>query len=286
MKIIQSVSIIGSGTMGAGIATVCARAGFPVNLYDIDKQALDKARLSISENLKAAMGKGKITPAEMEFTLKNIRFTGRPEDLISDLCIEAVVEDLKIKKDILIQLAALNKDTTIIASNTSSIPITQIAKGIPFPERILGMHFFNPAPVMKLVEIVAGLETKDEFIEMSTDFTKKLNKVPVRVKDSPGFIVNRVARNYYVEALKILEENITSLENIDSLMESTGFKMGPFRLMDLIGVDTNFSVTTSIYGQFFNDPKFRPSRIQKQKVDAGHWGKKTGKGFYDYRENS
>ncbi len=171
---------------------------------------------------------------------------------------------------------------TILATNTSSIPVTQIAATIPNPERVLGIHFFNPAHIMKLVEIVSGAQTDTQIASACRELIVKLGKMPIMAKDAPGFIVNRVARHYYVEALKILEENITSMENIDLLMESAGFKMGPFRLMDLIGVDTNFSVTSSMYQLFHYDGKFRPSRIQQQKVDAGHHGRKSGKGFYTY----
>ena len=198
------------------------------------------------------------------------------------LCIEAIVEKLEVKRDLMQRLALQNNANCILASNTSSIPITQIAAKVEHPERVIGIHFFNPAHLMKLVEIIAGVETSETVIDAAKAFVNKLNKTAVIARDAPGFIVNRVARHYYVEGLKILEEQTADLNSIDLLMEATGFKMGPFKLMDLIGVDTNFSVTSSLYEQFFYDPKFRPNRIQKQKVDAGHWGKKTGRGFYSY----
>jgi 3-hydroxybutyryl-CoA dehydrogenase len=179
-------------------------------------------------------------------------------------------------------LEELNSPSTIMASNTSSIPITQIGAGLQRPENLVGMHFFNPAYIMKLVEVISGASTQNHVATKVYNLAKQMGKVPVMAKDSPGFIVNRVARHYYVEALKILEENVCDNEGIDRLMESSGFKMGPFRLMDLIGVDTNFSVTTSMYHSFHQDGKFRPSRIQQQKVDAGHHGRKSGKGFYEY----
>jgi len=169
-----------------------------------------------------------------------------------------------------------------LATNTSSIPITQISTAIPHPERVVGIHFFNPAHIMKLVEIVSGAHTSETVAQTAFDFVKGLKKTPIMAKDSPGFIVNRVARHYYVEGLKTLEENVASHEDIDALLEASGFKMGPFRLMDLIGVETNFSVTESMFNLFYQDGKFRPSKIQKQKVDAGHYGRKTGKGFYNY----
>jgi 3-hydroxybutyryl-CoA dehydrogenase len=169
-----------------------------------------------------------------------------------------------------------------LATNTSSIPVTRIAAALPHPERVVGMHFFNPAHIMKLVEVISGAATHPNVAQVVYDLSLQLGKTPVMAQDAPGFIVNRVARHYYVESLKVLEENVASFETIDELMEATGFKMGPFRLMDLIGVDTNFNVTSSMFESFHKDSKFRPSRIQQQKVDAGHWGKKTGKGFYEY----
>ncbi|HSI89893.1 MAG TPA: 3-hydroxyacyl-CoA dehydrogenase NAD-binding domain-containing protein, partial [Adhaeribacter sp.] len=186
------------------------------------------------------------------------------------------------KHSIFSELASINTDDTILASNTSSIPITRIAAKVPNPERVVGMHFFNPAPVMKLVEVISGAATSPEIAETIKQLAVKLGKTPVMANDSPGFIVNRVARHFYVEGLKVLEENVASVETIDKLMQASGFKMGPFQLMDLIGVDTNFSVTSSMFEAFHYDAKFRPSRIQQQKVDAGHHGRKTGKGFYDY----
>jgi 3-hydroxybutyryl-CoA dehydrogenase len=282
MNTINSIAVIGSGTMGAGIAQVCAQHGLSVFLFDINEEALVKAKAGIEKNYAGAVEKGKMTQTETLQALQKIKFTTVFEDLKAGLCIEAIVEKLEVKRELLVRLAAQNNEQCILASNTSSIPITQIASGIPHPERVVGIHFFNPVHIMKLVEIIAGVETTDDIMNLAKAFVLKLSKTPVIAKDAPGFIVNRVARHYYVEALKILEENITSLEHIDALMEATGFRMGPFRLMDLIGVDTNFSVTSSLYEQFFYDSKFRPSRLQKQKVDAGHWGKKSGKGFYGY----
>ncbi len=282
MNSIHSVAIIGSGTMGAGLAQVCAQAGFSVWLYDLNETALLKAKEDIEKNYFVAISKGKMSEQEKTDSLKRITCTSLFSNLIADICIEAIVEKLDIKRDLMQRLAAQNASHCILASNTSSIPITQIAAQIPLPGRVVGIHFFNPAHLMKLVEIIAGAETTDIVLKHAKSFVLKLNKTPVMVKDSPGFIVNRVARPYYVEALKIVEEGGAEIHEIDALMEATGFKMGPFKLIDLIGVDTNFSVTSSLYEQFFYDAKFRPSRIQKQKVDAGHWGKKTGKGFYNY----
>ena len=187
-----------------------------------------------------------------------------------------------MKQDLFSTLEKINDPSTIFATNTSSIPITQIASVLSRPQHLVGLHFFNPAHIMKLVEVIAGASTSTDVLNSTRKFAKSLGKVSVMAQDSPGFIVNRVARHYYVESLKILEEGVASVESIDKLLESTGFKLGPFRLMDLIGVDTNLSVTTSMYNAFYQEPKFRPNRIQQQKVDAGHWGNKTGKGFYNY----
>jgi 3-hydroxybutyryl-CoA dehydrogenase len=195
--------------------------------------------------------------------------------------IEAVVEKLDVKQQ-LFRVLENNSKGSILASNTSSLSITEIASGLKNPERFVGLHFFNPAALMNLVEVVRGTSTDDSVVSIMMDFSKSLRKTAVLVKDSPGFIVNRVARHYYVEALKLLEEGVASHEQIDRLLRSAGFKMGPFELMDLIGMDVNFAVTSSLYQAFHQDSKFRPSRIQQQKVMAGHLGRKTGKGFYDY----
>jgi 3-hydroxybutyryl-CoA dehydrogenase len=214
--------------------------------------------------------------------LSRVGYTSIIRSVQADIIIEAIIEKLQPKTDLFQKLAEVNSETTIFASNTSSIPITRIAAHIPNPERVIGMHFFNPANIMKLVEVISGIATKKEIAETVFNLAIQLGKIPVMVKDAPGFIVNRVARHYYVEALKLLEENVATLENIDALMEASGFKMGPFKLIDLIGVDTNYSVTQAMYESFHFDAKFRPSRIQQQKVDAGHWGKKTKQGFYKY----
>jgi 3-hydroxybutyryl-CoA dehydrogenase len=236
----------------------------------------------ISENLDVGVSKGKVSQQIKESTLKSIAVTHEIMNVTGELIIEAVVEDLQIKTDLFLKLEAINGDHTIFASNTSSIPITRIGSQLKNPEHLAGLHFFNPVHIMKLVEVISGCETKPEVIKVLTLFSKKIGKVPVTVADSPGFIVNRVARHYYVESLKILEEQVADHETIDDLLENFGFKMGPFRLMDLIGVDTNLAVTRSIYESFHFDPKFAPSRIQQQKVEAGHHGRKTGKGFYEY----
>lgn len=268
--------------MGLGIAQVCASAGHEVVLADVQESALQKALDAIRGNLEKAVSIGKLSPEALPEILGRLSTTTDINQLPCDLAIEAIVERLDVKQDLFRKLAAVNSSNCILATNTSSIPITRIAAGIEHPERVIGLHFFNPAHIMKLVEIVNGAHTSPDITEEMKSFILGLGKTPIIAADAPGFIVNRVARHYYVESLKILEEGIASFEDIDMLMESSGFKMGPFRLMDLIGVDTNFSVTSSMFELFHQDPKFRPSRIQQQKVDAGLHGRKSGKGFYTY----
>lgn len=276
------IGIIGAGTMGSGIAQVCAMAGFETVLCDINAEAVKKAETDINKNLVKAIELGKLSLEAKQECLDKITFTSEVSKVIADLVIEAIVEQLEPKVALFNKLAEVNGPSCLFATNTSSIPITKLASRILNPERVVGVHFFNPAHVMKLVEIVKGAHTSEETVQKARDFVLKIGKVSILANDSPGFIVNRVARHYYVESLKVLEENITTFESIDRLMESCGFKMGPFRLMDLIGVDTNFSVTSSMFELFHQDPKFRPSRIQEQKVQAGFHGRKSGKGFYDY----
>jgi 3-hydroxybutyryl-CoA dehydrogenase len=279
---IKSIGIVGAGTMGSGIAQMSAMAGYKTTIFDIQEAALEKAKAAVTKNLDKGIEKGKVSAEQKEACLSNISFTSNLGELKADVIIEAVVEKLAIKIDIFSELEEINSYKTILATNTSSIPITQIGAGLQKPERLVGMHFFNPAHIMKLVEVISGAATNPQIAETTKALAEKMGKKAVMAKDSPGFIVNRVARHFYVESLKIAEENVADFKQIDRLVESSGFKMGPFRLMDLIGVDTNFSVTQSMFESFYYDSKFRPSRIQQQKVDAGHHGRKSGKGFYDY----
>ena len=280
---IKTIGVVGAGTMGQGIAQICAQAGYKTILFDINATILEKAQQTTTINLDKGIERGKLTEADKTATLANLNFTGNTLDLSCDVIIEAIVERLEVKQSIFKELADINTPDTILASNTSSIPITRIAAGVPNPDPVVGMHFFNPAHIMKLVEVISGAATSPEVAETIKQLALKLEKTPVMAQDSPGFIVNRVARHYYVEGLKLLEEGVADVETIDKLMQNSGFKMGPFELMDLIGVDTNFSVTTSMFEAFHYDAKFRPSRIQQQKVDAGHHGRKSGKGFYNYK---
>ncbi|NVK83102.1 MAG: 3-hydroxybutyryl-CoA dehydrogenase [Cytophagia bacterium] len=279
---IKKVAVVGAGTMGQGIAQVCAMAGLEVLLYDLNSQMLDRASQTISQNLEKGIERGKVSQEQKEIALNNIKVTVSEDELLADLIIEAIVEKLDVKQGLFKRLEAINSENTILASNTSSIPITRIAAVLERPANFVGMHFFNPAHIMKLVEVISGVSTDPQVAQTVYDLALKLGKEPVHAQDAPGFIVNRVARHFYVEGLKVLEEGVSDVNGIDRLIEYSGFRMGPFRLMDLIGVDTNYSVTESMFNAFHQDSKFRPSRIQQQKVDAGHHGRKSGKGFYKY----
>jgi 3-hydroxybutyryl-CoA dehydrogenase len=279
---IKTIGVAGAGAMGAGIAQVFAQTGYDVILFDLSSAQLDKAKADIETNLSGAVAKGKLSEQSKTEALSKIKYTGDINTLKAGLIIEAIVEKLEAKQTLFIKLAAINTADTIFASNTSSLPITQIAAGIPNPGRVIGMHFFNPAHIMKLVELIPAVETSIEVLDTMKALTIKIGKTLVVAKDSPGFIVNRVARQYYVESLRLLEERVAPFETIDALMESAGFRMGPFTLMDAVGNDINFAVTSSLYNSFHQEAKFRPSRIQQQKINAGHFGKKSGKGFYNY----
>lgn len=281
MKEIKTVGIVGAGTMGAGIAQVCAAAGYRLQLVDRNAEMLGKALGGIRNNLNNLVEKGKISAAIRESTLEKITTVSSLEDLQADLIIEAIVENLEAKRTLLAQLQNLNP-TAILASNTSTFPITQVSSQLSQPALCAGLHFFNPPTLMKLVEIISAKQTSSDVIETLQHFCTKLGKVAVHAKDSPGFIVNRVARPYYVEALKAVEDGIATFETVDVLMKSAGFKMGPFELMDLIGIDVNLAVTTSLYESFDRAVRFKPSEIQQDKVKQGKLGRKTGGGFYDY----
>lgn len=285
LKNIKKIAIIGAGVMGSGIAQICAAAGYKTVLFDVVPDALPRALQTIEHNLDGAIKRNKLSTATKQQILARIDTSCFFGDLKADFIIEAIVEDLSIKLEALLQVAEQNPPDIILASNTSSIPITRIAARLPHPERVVGMHFFNPAHLMQLVEVISGVATNPQVAETTRQLAQKLGKTAVMAQDSPGFIVNRVARHYYVEALKLLEENVADIATIDDLAEASGFKMGPFRLMDLIGVDTNFAVTQSMFQSFHYEARFRPSRIQQQKVEAGHWGRKKGIGFYHYPDD-
>ena len=278
----SKVAVVGSGSMGRGIAQVCALAGFETLLYDLDNEIIQQAKEQIERNLSIGIEKGKINNEQKQFALDHIHSSTNIEDVTADIIIEAIIEKLDPKVQLFRDLEEINSEETILATNTSSIPITSIAAHLSRPGNFIGMHFFNPAHVMKLVEVISGLCTFRDTTTRVHEFAKKLGKEAILANDSPGFIVNRVARHFYLESLKILEEKVADHQTIDLIMENLGFKMGPFWLMDLIGIDTNFSVTKSMYKSFHQDAKFRPSRIQQQMVNGGLLGRKTGKGFYEY----
>jgi 3-hydroxybutyryl-CoA dehydrogenase len=279
---IRSVGIVGSGTMGQGIAQVCASAGFDVKVYDVNPDQAMSARAKISGTLQNLVDKNKIDSSAKAKIEQRISIASHIEELSCDLIIEAAVEDLAVKRKIFGQIESVVAATAILVSNTSSIPITQIASALKHPSRFAGLHFFNPAPIMKLVEIIKCVQTDGSTVTQLQNFCQAIHKQSVLAQDSPGFIVNRVARHFYVESLKLQEENVADFQTNEKLLRASGFKMGAFELMDLIGIDVNFAVTSSLYNGFYQDAKFRPSRIQQQKIDAGELGKKSGKGFYDY----
>lgn len=268
--------------MGLGIAQVVAMAGYRTGLYDARPQAVEQALQRITANLDKGIVRGKVSEEQKKSTLQNLHKYTDLEEVEADLVIEAVVEDLQVKQELFAGLEERLSPQALLCTNTSSISVTRLAAGLQYPGRFVGLHFFNPAHIMKLVEVVAAATTTDQTLEEAVAFVKNLGKTAIVANDSPGFIVNRVARHFYVESLRVLEEKVADFADIDRLMEASGFKMGPFKLMDLIGMDTNFAVTATMYEGFHYDSKFRPSRIQEQKVLAGHLGRKTGKGFYDY----
>ena len=279
---INSICVIGAGTMGSGIAQVAAQSGFKTLLFDINDNVLYKAKSSINKSLQSLIEKQKISAEESNEVLQRLQFVNAVSDCMADVFIEAIIEKTEAKVDIFNQLAAINSSDSIFASNTSSLSISDIQQSIINPARVVGMHFFNPAPIMKLVEVVKGEQTDDATAQAIYNLCKQMNKMPVMCKDAPGFIVNRVARHYYLEAMKIVEEGIATFENVDAIMEASGFKMGPFKLMDLIGMDINLAVSKSIYEAFDDAERFTPSSLQIDKVSKGELGRKTGKGFYQY----
>lgn len=279
---IQTICICGAGTMGSGIAQVSAQSGFYTILFDVNKTILENAKESIQKNLQYLVDKQKISEEEKEQIFERIQFVNDTNDCLADVVIEAIVEKTEVKVGLFNQLAEVNHAEVIFATNTSSLSVSQIQKNVLHPQRVVGMHFFNPAPLMKLVEVVKGEQTSDEVAQAIYELCKQMNKTPVMCKDAPGFIVNRVARHYYLEAMKLVEEGVATFEDVDMIMEATGFKMGPFKLMDLIGMDINLSVSQSMYEAFDKVERFKPSQIQIDKVNNGELGRKTGRGFYRY----
>jgi 3-hydroxybutyryl-CoA dehydrogenase len=282
------VGVVGAGTMGSGIAQVAATAGHEVRLFDATAGAAEKGRTRVGQALDRLVSSGRLDASGAAAILRRIR----PSENLAEfadagLVIEAIVEDLEIKRGLFASIEAIVGDETILATNTSSISVTAIAAELRRPQRLAGLHFFNPAPVMKLVEVVSGLATAPTVADTLLATARAWNKVPVKARSTPGFIVNRVARPYYGEALRLLEEQVVDAATLDALMcESGGFRMGPFALMDLIGNDVNFTVSQSVYDAYFQDPRFRPSSLQREMKEAGWLGRKSGRGFYDYSEGA
>ncbi len=282
VQTIQTICVCGAGTMGSGIAQVSAQSGFNTILFDLNESVLEKAKESIQKNFQFLVDKQKISEEEKNKIFQRTKFVNDTNDCIADVIIEAIIEKIDAKVALFNQLAAVNHAETIFATNTSSLSVSDIQIKVNHPERVVGMHFFNPAYLMKLVEVVKGEQSSEEAAETIYDLCKQMGKSPVMCKDAPGFIVNRVARHYYLEAMKLVEQGHTTFENVDTIMEASGFKMGPFKLMDLIGMDINLSVSQSMYEAFNNAVRFKPSSLQIEKVNKGELGRKTGKGFYEY----
>jgi 3-hydroxybutyryl-CoA dehydrogenase len=272
--------------MGSGIAQAVAMSKIDVSIYDVNETLMRQGVERVRGELKQGVQKGKLTPEELSATMDRIRLKSNIADLgHCDLIIEAIIEDLRVKKDLFKHLEKNTKPSTILATNTSSLSVTSIGNGVGKPDRLLGLHFFNPAHVMKLVEVIIGEHTSPDVVQSSIEFVKHIGKTPVTVKDTPGFIVNRIAQPYYGEALRLLGENVATVEQIDRIAKAIGgFAMGPFELMDLIGIDINYSVTVSMYDQYFGEPRYRPQPIQKKMVESGLLGKKSGQGFYKYED--
>ncbi|AUC83438.1 3-hydroxyacyl-CoA dehydrogenase NAD-binding domain-containing protein [Lacinutrix sp. Bg11-31] len=283
----MNVGIIGGGTMGSGIAQVAATSGCKVKLYDTNQAALDKAKASLEKILLRLIEKGRIDSEEKNRIQANISYVNNLKDLAdSNLTIEAIIENLNIKKKVFSELESYVADDCIIASNTSSLSIASIAASLSKPERCVGIHFFNPAPLMKLVEVIPAIQTSKEVLEKAIQTIKDWKKVVAVAKDTPGFIVNRVARPFYGESLRIYEEGLADFATIDNSLKSLGhFRMGAFELMDFIGNDVNYTVTETVFTAFYFDPRYKPSFTQKRFSEAGYLGRKSGKGFYDYDAN-
>jgi 3-hydroxybutyryl-CoA dehydrogenase len=283
-----TIGVLGSGTMGAGIAQVAAQKGHHVLLVDNSEQAIEKARGSHERIFNQLVAKGKISQEEMDDTLGRIRYSVNMTDFAScGLVIEAIVEKIEVKHTVFQAMEEIVSKDCILASNTSSLSIASIGSVLKHPQRVMGIHFFNPAPLMPLVELIPAVQTAESIVECSLELIRSWGKVAVTCKDTPGFIVNRVARPFYGEALRIYEEGIADFATIDWAMTTFGgFRMGPFTLMDYIGNDVNYAVTESVFEAFYFDPRFKPSFTQKRHKEAGFLGRKTARGYYSYAEGA
>jgi len=287
MKSFKNVGIIGAGSMGIGIAQIASTSNCNVFIFDQNKSACQQALKKLEKVLIRLIEKGKISTIKKDSILSNIKIVESLESMKdSDLIIEAIVENSAAKKEIFCQIESIVSNDCVLATNTSSISITSLASCLKNPIRFIGIHFFNPAPIMPLVEIIPALQTNSKLVKEIHQLLLNWNKKPVVAKDTPGFIVNRIARPFYSEALRIYEEQIADFATIDFAMKHIGgFRMGPFELMDFIGNDVNYAVTESVFKAFYYDPRYKPSFTQKQYADAGWHGRKSSKGYYDYGDN-
>lgn len=279
----RKVGVVGAGTMGSGVAQAAAIAGYEVILYDIDEDYLERALRTITSQIDKGVERGKVDRIAAAKAKAHLELTDDLEDVAeTDLIVEAAPEKIDLKRSIFAQLENMAPDHTIFATNTSSLSVNVLSGTTRRPDRFVGLHFFNPAHIMKLVEVIPTDYTSENVLKKAFSFVQKMGKEPVLCQDTPAFIVNRVARPFYGEALRILGENQANVAEIDQLMESIGFRMGPFKLIDLIGADVNFAVTQSVYQAYFHDSKYRPHPIQQKMVESGRLGRKTERGFYSY----
>ena len=282
LKKIETICVCGAGTMGRGIAQLAAQSGYKTMLYDVHENMLHEAKENVFAVWENLLKKNRLSEAEKASAVSNISFTKNLEECVADVIIEAIEENKEIKSGLFCALEDINDSKTLIVSNTSSISISELAHTFKFPRRFAGLHFFNPAPVMRLVEIIQGEATDKAVIDTLVCMAQKMGRTPVVCKDAPGFIVNRVARHYYLESLYLAEHFSIDIRDIDSLLESSGFRMGPFSLMDLIGIETNYTVSNIVWEALGKPARLEPSPMQKLKIMEGNIGKKSGKGFYPY----
>ncbi|MFQ6121955.1 MAG: 3-hydroxyacyl-CoA dehydrogenase family protein [Dehalococcoidales bacterium] len=282
----EKVSIIGAGVMGMGIAQALAQQGFEVSICDLERSILDKGLERTRRNLESLVRKEKITAEQVEKTVSRVKTTTSIEDIaFVDLVIEAVFENMEVKKKVFVQLDSLCPATTILATNTSTLSPTEIASVTKRPDKIIGMHWFNPAPEMRLIEVISGVETSEETVQAIIEFSRRVGKTPVRVKEAPGGIVSRILRGYLNVAVDVLAEGVASTEDIDTAMKlGANFPVGPFELIDLIGVDVH-TINSDALAHELGDLKYRPHALLRKMVRAGRLGRKTGRGFYDYTKH-